>query len=189
MPDKIAWHYTYEYKATPILTDGHLRLTPVEPLPGEPQGVWFSKNPVWEETVRKKTVIVDKVTGESVLSTEPLARDEFYEATGFRAIRFAIDCRRFPNQLCGWNNYRKKLFKVGHAAHAKALADTAKLWKADPKDWLVIYREVTLFELLNEVEIWDHVGDRGWIPAGLKVNEETRKVTVAPLIEMGGIAT
>lgn len=187
--DTIAWHYTFSYKATQIITAGHLRKCPVKPLKGEPQGVWFSTNPIWENTVRKQVVLMDKKTGKQELTREPMDKDELHEITGYSAIRFAIDCtrERHRGKLHSWNNYRKKLLKAGLAAYAKQLKTTAILWKADPKEWLIYYGDVTLFDLINDIEMWDHVGGRGWMQAKLRVDDKTRKVEVVPLLVISGL--
>lgn len=183
MMEKIAWHYTFSYKVTAIITAGYLRVCPVRPKVGEPQGVWFSTNPLWENTVRKTIITVNEETGKMEPSREPVDRDTLHGLTRFSAIRFAIDCTREGScgKLYNWRNYQKKLMKAGLAWYAKQLIDTAILWKANSQEWLICYQQVTLFDLMNTVEIWDHEGGQGWLPARLRVDEKTREVEVVPL--------
>lgn len=172
----IAWHYTFNYKITSIITMGYLKKCPQKVLKGEPQGVWFSTNPIWENTVRKETIIINKKQGVR-RSSEPLTRDELYEKTGFFAIRFAINCKRYQKELHNWDSYREELKKVNLTEYAEGLLATAVLWEAEPKDWLLFYGDVSLSILMNSIERWDYVNNL-WRASKLYVNEETKKVEV-----------
>jgi len=55
MKPEIVWHYTVKQKLDSILKDKVIRLANEGWTQGERLAVWFSANPLWENTVSKGT--------------------------------------------------------------------------------------------------------------------------------------
>jgi hypothetical protein len=53
------WHYTTLTKMRMILDSRHLRMTPLEPAPGEVPAVWFTTSEEWDPTCTKKYAFRD----------------------------------------------------------------------------------------------------------------------------------
>jgi hypothetical protein len=143
------WHYTVYQHLKKIAESGEIRPTAKYTEYGEIAVVWFSTNPVWEETVRKS--IKDTETSKQI---GPLSRDGLSER-GLHPVRIEVNPTLVD--IRSWNNFKKRsgISKPG----IKSLIKSAKHWGADPKEWWVSYEAVPSRSWLS-IEIW--VG-RKWV--------------------------
>ncbi len=79
------WHYTVHQLFVKIVDDRMIRRSMIVNDENEIPVVWLSKNPDWEETVRKS--ILNTQTGKE---TEPLSRDELSKQ-GSTPVRIEVD--------------------------------------------------------------------------------------------------
>jgi len=141
------WHYTTFPALKKILKDEEIKPALKGIEGGEFPAVWFSTNPIWEETARK--AVRDKETGEQ---TEALSRDKLFRA-GFPPVRIEVDPQKVL--LRSWKNHRKNsgISKI----MAKGLEKTARAMGAEPKEWWVTYEPVSLFCCLLPIEVWNGI--------------------------------
>jgi hypothetical protein len=143
------WHYTTENVLEKIFHDGEIKCSEVY-LPGEITGVWLSTNTNWEETVRK--AIRNVTSGQQ---SAAFSRDELFKA-GFIPIRIEINHRTV--KIADWKAHCKKISKYV----AQTLELRAKEWSANPEEWYVSYKPISVRRILFPIEKWD--GKR-WIVA------------------------
>ncbi len=109
--------------------------------------LWFSTNPVWENTVTKRT---DKKYGIA-------AQSEFYQL-----IRYQVNPETV--KLNGWEKY-----SLENKKHARDLKRAAKPMKGNPKEWFYTYNDIPLHEdnFLSFGLYSDH--DKAWTDFPFKI--------------------
>lgn len=144
----ILWHYTCGARLKLILKSGEIRPATAGIEKGERPAVWFSSNPVWEETANK--LLVDPWTGE----VRSLTKQETHKYAGGLA-RIAVSPKTAPTN---WEGFCRE-----SGASMKTLAGLKKAaysMGSRPSQWFVSFLPVCQERWLS-VELWD--GDK-WIP-------------------------
>jgi hypothetical protein len=138
-------HYTLYQRLRDILKTGVILPATVGINEGESPVVWFSTNPDWEETVRKRIVIGKK--GQQI---GPLSKDGLSKY-GFPPVRIEVNPAKVS--LYSWEHFKE------HSGipvkQAKELVKVAKKWGANHQEWWVCYEPVPLTSCLNPIEIWN----------------------------------
>lgn len=139
------WHYTVYQSFQGIIKARVIRPAVCGIEHGETAVVWFSTNPVWEETVRK--AIRYSKTGKQ---TGPLSRDELFKH-GFPPVRIEANPERVT--LYSWHHFRKN--GGISSKQVRNMSEVAAQWGAHPKQWWISYEPVPLTSCLDPIEIWD----------------------------------
>jgi hypothetical protein len=145
----ILWHYTCGDRLELILKSGEIRPATAGIEKGERPAVWFSSNPVWEETANK--LRLDSWTGE----VRSLTKQETHEYAGGLA-RIAVSPETAP---VNWERFCRE-----SGASTKMLAGLKKAaysMSSHPSQWFVSFSPVRREKWLS-IELWD---GKKWIPA------------------------
>ncbi len=122
MTNKILWHYTRGDNMRGILQDGTIKLATAGIMQNERPVVWFSTNPIWEETVNGIVIERDG-------TLKYLDKDETHAECG-GLFRIGVAPETAP--------YTWEVIKVRARIKpkvAKVLAEIAREKGANPKDW------------------------------------------------------
>ena len=140
------WHYTFIQSFYNMTQDGVIKTSSTVRISEmEKPVIWLSSNPVWEETVRK--ALRDPETGEI---SEALSRDELFQR-GYPAVRIKTNSELVA--VRSWRHFKK--YSGIPKKEAKALAQVALKWGANPKEWWVSYEDIPLTSCLLPIEIWN----------------------------------
>jgi hypothetical protein len=144
----ILWHYTCGDRLEKILKSGEIRPATAGIEKGERPAVWFSTNPVWEQTANK--LLMDSLTGRVHAAT----KQETHEYCGGLA-RIAVAPETAPinwADFCTQSGISSKF--------AAGLKKVAYSMGSRPSQWFVSFSSVLRDKWLA-IEIWD--GEK-WIP-------------------------
>jgi len=144
--ERLAWHYTTRQNFMRIAGSGRLLPATEGVSAHETPVLWFSLNPVWEETACRMMKMADG-------SLRTLTRAETRQATG-GLVRFGYPARL----LIAWP-------KIARAAGirtetAQALKAAAELMGANPDEWMGILEPISLGAPLLCVEVEK---EGGWV--------------------------
>jgi len=154
------WHYTIGQCLPGIFESNEIKLaTTGLPRKVKP-AVWFSTNPVWEETARKLHIDEE---GKVHFGTK-----ETTHIMGGGLIRIEVFPEAAPYI---WKDYKRMSGKS--KVFLKALESAAREQGANPEEWRVSFKPVSKEEWLN-VEIWDSKTDE-WIDL-MEAYEKERSV-------------
>ena len=145
----ILWHYTCGDRLELIQKSGEIRPAIAGIEKGERPAVWFSSNPVWEETANK--LLMDSLTGQ----VRSLTKQETHEYAGGLA-RIAVSPETAP---INWDRFSSE-----SGASTKMLAGLRKAaysMGSRPSQWFVSFSSVRREKWLA-IELWD--GEK-WITA------------------------
>lgn len=135
------YHYTVVNKLPLILDSGYLALTPKRPIEGESPLLWFSSNPVWEETANKGAY----TTNGALIQ---LTKEETAHYCGGLA-RFKLNSHLFP-QILPWAEVKNILVPPDLS---KSLEFTAELYNSVPAQWFVSKSPISIKTLDLELYI------------------------------------
>lgn len=143
----LVWHYTTYDRLERILAAGEIRPATAHVPPNERPIVWFSRNPVWEETA---TPALRDSSGR----TRKATRDEMKRvARGM--VRIGVDSSTAP-----FDWYQLKRRSGMKARIARGLEDAALREGSSSRDWCGTFDPVPRSQWIS-VEILD--GDQ-WVP-------------------------
>jgi hypothetical protein len=138
-PKKI-WHYTIGKHLPKIIESKLIKLATIGVR--EKPAVWFSTNPIWEQTCNK--LWQDSITGK----LRQLSKEETHRY-GNGLVRIRIKPEAAPYNFQAF----KRISKISNNA-AKRLTEKAELWGAKPQEWWVSFESVPQSEWLD-IEVWD----------------------------------
>lgn len=145
-PERPVYHYTTMPALAKILKEGFIRTANTQ-NGHEMPAVWFSENPDWEETVRKRIAVVSPRGTEQ---SPPLSRDALHRL-GIRPVRLRADAWMLP--LYPWRHH----VRHGGITRSEIFALTAGAleWGANPDQWWLCYGIVPLLAVIRPFEEWD----------------------------------
>src|SRR5262245_9462585 len=136
------FHYTIGAKLPAILADGVIRPATAFVPDGERPVVWFSTNPVWEQSANK--ALLDPVTG----AWQPLTREETADHGG-GLVRIEVEPSAAPFR---WRQFSR----IARASRSicRGLERVAAKTGDDPADWRFSLGSVPL-TAWRSIEVWD----------------------------------
>lgn len=140
-PTETRWHYTVGQYFDAITKAGLLRPATAGVPIGERPAVWFSVNPVWEETANKSLVAPG---GRLIPGTR-----ETTHSRGGGLLRFGVAPHDAPHD---WESFKKMSGIV--PKHARGLYAAAVSCGARPGEWYVSFEPVPREKWLT-VEWWN----------------------------------
>ena len=147
------WHYTTYPAFLDIWEDRKIKANfataPLGRFEG-PEVVWFSTNPIWEQSVRK--AIQADENGETL---KALSKEELFRRGHF-PVRLRTNDR--VSELVTWGNAKKQM-KLKRE-YIKEIEEIAKTWDANIAEWWVSFASLPMSQILLPVEIWD---GKGWV--------------------------
>src|SRR5262249_47542259 len=127
-PGLVRWHYTVGHRLDSILRDGVIRPATAYVDPGEKAAVWFSVNPVWEETANKLV--------ETSFGLVPGTKETTHEMGGGLA-RIGVRPEVAPYDWDAFKALSGVTKKVARALYRAALAAGSR-----PGEWYVSFEPV-----------------------------------------------
>lgn len=160
--NKRLFHYTVGACLPQIIRSGEIKLATAFVNKGEKPAVWFSTNPVWEQTANK--MLFDKDTGRLInLDKEGTA------LWGNGLVRIEIVPEAAPYTWWNYKRLSRAKKKILRGLYEVAMKDGA-----DPKEWRVSFEPVRA-EFWLAIEIWSaekKEWERIW-PGDAKENENS----------------
>jgi hypothetical protein len=150
MTKKRFYHYTTSNALVSIIESGLIKTTSAGVGYAVRPAAWFSTNPIWENTVRKKIII--KETGRET----PLLTRAGLLKNGVSPVRIEVDPKKA--RLKPYSIYKKKA--NDSAALLKGLEKMARKWGANPAEWFFTFHDVSLHRCGWAVESWT---ESGWV--------------------------
>jgi hypothetical protein len=135
------WHYTVMQHLPAILKDRKILLATAFVPPGVKATVWFSTNPVWEQTARKGIV---GPNGKRRSGTK-----EETHRLGGGLVRIEVTPEAAPYT---WRDYKRMSGEKEWVW--RGLEEVAKEQYANPSEWRCSFEPV-LIEKWISVEVWD----------------------------------
>ena len=138
------YHYTVLQTFEKIIHSGEIQPTSVKVNDNERPAAWFSTNPIWEETVRKRVARSEDEPG-------PLLSRDGLSKAGFPPVRIEANPNRV--HLIPWEEL-KRISGITRN-EARRLERVAREWGANPHEWYATFNAVPLTSCLTPIEIWD----------------------------------
>ena len=148
--DGLRWHYTVGIRFQQIAESGEIRPAMAYVPKNEKPAVWFSTNPVWEQTANKSWM---NENGSLVHLNMKQSAEH-----GNGLFRIGVLADTAPHD---WQAF-KKLSGITAKA-AEGLYNRAKVQDARPGQWYVTFETVPKFAWIS-IEVWDGVNPAGWTP-------------------------
>jgi hypothetical protein len=144
---ELLWHYTCGLRLAPILADGAIKpATAYVPVGAKP-AVWFSRNPVWEETANQW---FEDAAGRRVFGTKQATHER-----GGGLARVGVHPTTAPHDWVAYKQLSGVSPKMARFMYNQAVAAGSK-----PSEWFISFEPVPA-DRWRAVELWDGVR---WFP-------------------------